>query len=238
MADDTNSATRRLYRRIRSRLPGARPRNYHRDPAGYWERRHANFGEHLDGVGRIGLGNEANRRDYEVKWTHLRQALVDVGVGPCAFLDAGCGIGWFTEHLQAEGYTPTGVDFSPTAVEIARRHVGDDLVEVSSLDGYRAGRTFELVICIDVLFHLVDDEVWRATVANLADHVGQGGHLAIQESLVERAAEVGPSTGSHTRWRSLATYTDALPGWELVLHDHYELSAERVDKDLLVFARP
>jgi SAM-dependent methyltransferase len=237
MADDTTSATRRLYHRIRSRLPGGGPGDYYRDPAGYWEQRHATFGEDLDGVGRIGMGDEANRQDYGVKWDHLRQALIDAGVGPCAFLDAGCGIGWFSEHLQAEGYTPTGVDFSPSAADIARRHLGDVVVEVGSLDGYRAGRTFELVICIDVLFHLVDDDIWLATVANLAAHVAAGGHLTIQESLVEVPAEAGSSTVKHTRWRSLADYTDALPDWEVVLHDHYPLPNEGGAKDLLIFGR-
>ncbi len=39
-ADNTISPTRRLYRRFKSRLPGGLPGDY-RDPAEYWERRHA-----------------------------------------------------------------------------------------------------------------------------------------------------------------------------------------------------
>ena len=238
LADDKSSAARRLYHRIRSRLPGGSPAEYYRDPAGYWEQRHARFGERLDGVGRKGLGEEGNSLDYETKWAHIRRALVDVGITPGPFLDAGCGIGWFSQHLQAEGYTPTGVDFSPSDVEIARRQLGDAAVEVGSLDTYQSGRTFDLVICIDVLFHLVDDQIWQATVTNLSGQVTSGGHLVIQESLVERPADVGSSTVQHTRWRSLGNYTAVLAGWELVLHDHYRLPAEDADKDLLVFRRP
>jgi 2-polyprenyl-3-methyl-5-hydroxy-6-metoxy-1,4-benzoquinol methylase len=235
---ETSSTARRLYHKLRSRLPGADAQDYYRDPAGYWEERHAHYGERLEGVGRKGLGEEGNQRDYGVKTEHLHLALTELGIGPVPFLDAGCGIGLFSQYLAEQGYTPTAVDFSPSAVETARQRLGQDAVVVSALDQYQAGRTFALVICIDVLFHLVDDDLWRATVTNLADHVASGGHLAIQESLVETAAQPQHPTVRHTRWRPLASYTDVLAGWELVRHDHYRLPAEGETKDLLVFCRP
>jgi len=213
--------------------------DYYRDPAAYWEGRHRRFEDALDGVGTIGLGEIGNRLDYETKWEHLRSVLVAQRFEPDALLDAGCGIGWFSEQLQRAGYTPTAIDFSPTAAELARARLGPDAsVEVASLSDYHAGRTFPLVICIDVLFHVVNDDQWRASVANLGAHVAANGLLVIQDHLVDEPSEELCPTGSHTRWRSKAMYRAVLDGWELIAVDHYLLPGEGQTKDLMAFRRP
>lgn len=225
--------------RLRSRILRPRRGDYYRNPATYWDGRHRRFGDDLDGVGTAGLGESGNRRDYETKWEHLRSVLVSQGVEPDELLDAGCGIGWFTERLLAAGHRPTAIDFSPAAVELARRRLGPaSSVEVASLADYHAGRTFPLVICIDVLFHVVDDDQWRVTVANLGAHVASNGLLVIQEHLVDEPAQVAGLAASHTRWRSEAMYRMVLDGWELLALDHYMLPCEGQTKDLMLFRRP
>jgi 2-polyprenyl-3-methyl-5-hydroxy-6-metoxy-1,4-benzoquinol methylase len=153
-------------------------------------------------------------------------------------LDAGCGNGWFTIRFSKAGYRPEAVDFSPAAAELTREAVGPGVkVEVAPLDGYQAGRTFPLVVCIDVLFHVTDDERWRATVDNLAAHVGDGGRLLIQDHLTDVPSGPVDPTTSHTRWRTLDAYLQALDGWELAVHDNYVLPGEGRAKDLMVFER-
>jgi 2-polyprenyl-3-methyl-5-hydroxy-6-metoxy-1,4-benzoquinol methylase len=240
MAADRSRLISRKARGAWARLtrasgPGSR---YYADPARYWERRHQQFGDRLDGVGMKGLGEKGNREDYEAKWARLSAALADLDLAGARVLDAGCGIGWFTARLAAAGYDVAGVDFSPTAIEAARRRLGDGVpLAVGSLDAYRGGQPFAIVVCIDVLFHVVDDGLWQATVANLAANVAPDGVLIVQDHLVEAPEPVPDLAMQHTRWRSAAMYLDVLTGWDLIAHHHYMLPREGQTKDLLVLRR-
>jgi 2-polyprenyl-3-methyl-5-hydroxy-6-metoxy-1,4-benzoquinol methylase len=241
VAGDVAHRARRRVGRARARVRGhssTAPTPYYGDPAAYWEQRHQQFDDRLDGIGTKGMGQEANLEDYESKWEHLRAMLATLGLDGAAVLDAGCGIGWFTERLAADGHGLTAVDFSASAVEIARRRLGDQVdIEVGRLDQYQSGRTFPLVVCIDVLFHIVDDEQWRATLANLATQVAADGAFVVQDHLVDTPADVVDTTTTHTRWRSVSMYEAALPAWEIEALDHYLLPREGQTKDLMVFRR-
>ena len=133
------------------------------------------MGRRLDGIGTLGMGQEANEQDYEEKWRHLDAALRSLDVTPGRMLDAGCGIGWFTERLVDVGFDPVAFDFSETAIGLTRQRLGDDVdLTVSSVTDFVADRPFPLVVCIDVLFHIVDDERWRAGASNLMSLVEPG----------------------------------------------------------------
>lgn len=226
---------------LRARARRVRPA-YYREAQQYWERRHRAHGTSLRGVGSIGLAEDANKRDYDAKWAHLGPVLDQLRTtGATTLLDAGCGIGHFSRLAHGLGYDVTGVDFSPRAVEIAR--------DVASPPGlrFRVGKLAELpsapasdvVMCVDVLFHIIDDREWATTVTALAEAVGGTGSLVIQEHLVAQREPVSPDGRRHTRWRTLADYRDVLAGWRLVEHLPYELPevpAEQT-KDVLVWTR-
>lgn len=49
--------------------------------------------------------------------------LVESGkVAPCKAIDLGCGAGNYAIYLAGKGFDVTGVDISPTAIEIAKKH--------------------------------------------------------------------------------------------------------------------
>ena len=49
--------------------------------------------------------------------------LVDSGkLQPCKAIDLGCGAGNYAIHLAGKGFDVTGVDYSPTAIEIAKEN--------------------------------------------------------------------------------------------------------------------
>lgn len=226
---------RRLLAPFRTRL---NPR-YYRDPRSYWERRHRRAGTTLDGVGLLGLGAEGNARDYDEKWSHVAAALARLGPGEeRSLLDAGCGIGWFSVRAADLGFRVDGVDFSPAAIETARSSVDSEIGwHVSDLHAFRPGRRYDIVMCIDVLFHVVDDDAWSSTIRNLASLVERGGRLLIQEQLGDRgAAPIDPSR-THVRQRTQRDYLDALKGWRLLKRDTYTLPAQGTRKDLMLFAR-
>lgn len=224
----TTPRLRSLARRLVDR------QRYVRHPARYWDARHARHGAGLEGVGCICLGEDENRSDYEAKWDRIRPLVERLPSG-CHVLDAGCGNGFLTARMQALGLRVDGVDFSEAAIASARARLGaGPRLHVSPLDRFGAGRHYDAVVCIDVLFHIVDDDLWRGTVDNLARLAGR--ELLIQDHLVG-ATEAGRADGRavHCRWRTLEMYREALPRWELAAHEVYHLPFERVSKDLLRF---
>lgn len=229
-------AVRSLLGRVRRRLV---PKQYYRDPQAYWEQRHESYGTSLEGVGRIHMSEADNQRTYETKWEHLEAALAAQGT-PGDLLDAGCGSGWFTQRFVERGHTVTAFDFTASGITAAKERVSGEVTwVVSDIASFPTDRDWPVVVCIDVLFHIVDDAAWRAAVLNLGA-LAAGGALIIQDHLVDRPepAPAGPPGTFHTRWRTLDDYRSVLTGAVLAKHDHYEIPAEDSTKDLLVFDVP
>ena len=228
---------------VRSMLGAARrkvlPNRYYRDPQAYWEQRHAAFGDSAEGSGRLHMTDADNQANYDEKWSHIREALDLVGERG-DLLDAGCGIGLFTQRFVDLGFTVTAIDFTQTGIDLAKEAVeGDVAWVVSDLAGFRPGRTYPLVACIDVTFHIVDDAAWLAAAQNLG-RLAAGGLLVVQDHLVDEPEPAPDPTAGvvHTRWRTLDDWQRALGDAELVHHDHYLLPIEQATKDVLAFRVP
>jgi SAM-dependent methyltransferase len=93
-------------------------------------------------------------------------------------LDAGCGSGWYAEHLVGQGAVVTAFDAEPRFVELTRARVGDrarvlqaDLAQ--PLD-FAPDASFDLVLC-PLALHYVED--WGAVLAELARVLRPGGLL-------------------------------------------------------------
>jgi 2-polyprenyl-6-hydroxyphenyl methylase/3-demethylubiquinone-9 3-methyltransferase len=76
-------------------------------------------------------------------------------------LDLGCGGGFMAEALAGRGALVTGIDPSPCAIDIARRHaeaggLAIDYAIGKGEDLPLADRSVDIVVCVDVLEH-VDD---------------------------------------------------------------------------------
>jgi SAM-dependent methyltransferase len=224
---------------LRARVRRVRPPAYYREAQSYWERRHRLHGASLRGVGSIGLDHEANQRDYDAKWSHIRPVLEAAkDAGATTLLDAGCGIGHFSQLAHGLGYDVTGVDFSANAVEIAAKAAQPGLrFRVAQLSKLPRVPSFGVVLCVDVLFHVIDDTAWGETVAALSEAVEAGGRLVIQEHLVAEREAVIPDGRRHTRWRTVDDYREVLSGWQLAEHVRYDVPAEQNVKDLMVWIR-
>jgi SAM-dependent methyltransferase len=229
-----------------------RPANYYASPVDYWQARHTEYSRRgsLIGVGCIELDDTENRADYLAKWRQIEKVLIDKAPpARRSLLDAGCGNGWFTAKCAAMGFQVSAVDFSCQGVEAARKKLGEAVTwHVSALDEFAPERRYDVVLSIDVLFHLVDDAKWAKAVTNLGTLTEPDGVLVIQEHLIPEA-EVLPSQSpadTHCRWRSLDRYLAVLqPPWKLRTHVRYDLPQQKrlkvsgafASKDLLVFGR-
>lgn len=231
-----------LLKRIAAARSSAKKPEYEGREPEYWERRFAASGGALAAPGHSGLDEHANAANYNEKRAFFRRHLprwappADNEGRPASLLDAGCGPGVLSGVWIELGYRVTGIDFSPSAVGLARDRHGDAAAfEVGQLEHApgASGAPFDAAVCIDVLFHVVRTEAWRAALRGLTRAVG-GGPLIIQETL-----DPSQRRSKHVRWRARDEYRIALAELGFVIHEHqvYRLDAEGVDKHVLVCRR-
>lgn len=157
----------------------------------YWDRRHRQEGDLRSG-GDIGLDEGANEIFYAIR---LGKLLDIIGhhtsaTEPLFTLDAGCGKGFFSEALARCGHGVVGIDTSEHAIASCRAD-GRAEYAVSSLAGYRSPWLFDVVYSVDVLFHILDDVEWEASLRNLASLVRLSGKLVVTDEDNDEAVRRG-----------------------------------------------
>lgn len=148
-------------------------------------------------------------------------------------LDAGCGAGVFTSMLTPIGFALYGSDVSATAIKAAKAK-GCGEFTVAPLTTLGFNRQFDAVLCLDVLFHVVNDSEWNASITSLFEAVRPGGYLLIIEYLPGE----GANQARHCRWRSADLYRDALPTARWIETSSFYYPSENAEKTLLIAHRP
>lgn len=149
-------------------------------------------------------------------------------------LDAGCGVGHFTEMARKLGFEATGTDFCDEAVQRARQRYPQSVFCVADLAHLDLSHRFDVIITLNVLVAVSDPADWRRALCRFAAHLAPDGIIVILEKL--RQPNEAMDTAAHVAFRSLAEYGEALGGAGLVVQHHEQvvLSAEHLCKDLLV----
>lgn len=136
-------------------------------------------------------------------------AKIDVG----DVLDVGSGTGhWIDFYTRTmEARSVTGVDFSELAsAALSKRYERLDSIRVEQADitVHRPDfeGSFDLVNAIGVLFHIVDDELWRKALENLAGYLRPGGTAIVGGDFGDQSEELGVMR----RTRSLALWEETL----------------------------
>jgi 2-polyprenyl-3-methyl-5-hydroxy-6-metoxy-1,4-benzoquinol methylase len=174
----------------------------------YWDTRHRRHGELRSG-GHIGLDEPTNEFFYLLRLGKLLELIGDLNSPdePMFLLDAGCGKGRIAAALSACGFRVDGIDTSEAAIAACRSR-GAGRYEVASLSGWRSPVLYDVVLSVDVLFHVLDDAEWRASVRNLASLVRLGGKLVLSDEYREDPRQAGDYI-VHRPWRS---YLDLIGG--------------------------
>jgi SAM-dependent methyltransferase len=178
-------------------------------PHHYWEdraRRFAAQGSGLAAVCSYGMPEFYNRMIHYCQHLALRPWL-DIEPGT-RVLDVGCGVGRWSSLLAARGGSVTGMDLSPTMIAEALRRasamgVGDRcrflVQDLAQLD---AGETFDLIVGVTVLQHILDPQALRAAVQRMSDHLAPGGRMVLLEAAPARVAEHCDTSVFRARQRS------------------------------------
>jgi len=141
----------RLYRSVRSRHAPPPPFS---GSATYWEQRYLNGGN--SGVGSYG-------KFARFKADVINQFVAQHGVK--SVIEFGCGDGNQLELAKYPGYR--GFDVSETAISLCRKRFAADHTKQFRLMSEYTGETADLALSLDVIFHLVEDDVFQAHIATL-----------------------------------------------------------------------
>jgi 2-polyprenyl-3-methyl-5-hydroxy-6-metoxy-1,4-benzoquinol methylase len=164
-------------------------------PAEYWEARAQRFAVAGDGLAAVcsyGMPGFYNRLIHLCQ----RRALAPwLRVIPgMRVLDVGCGIGRWSRLLAARGANVTGVDLSPTMIAEAERRAqasglaGRCRFLVQDSAALEVGGTFDLIVCVTMLQHMLDVGQMRSALNRMALHLAPQGRLVLLEAAPARIA--------------------------------------------------
>jgi SAM-dependent methyltransferase len=179
-------------------------------PGVYWEdraRRFAGEGAGLAAVCAYGMPEFYNRTIQLEQRLALRSWL-DVGPGT-RVLDVGCGVGRWSRLLAAKGAAVTGIDLSPTMIEQAERRAAAEGVaercrfRVQDLSRLDIEGTFDLVLGVTVLQHILDPELLHAAVSGMTARLAPGGRMVLLEAAPVAVVDRCDSTVFRARQRDV-----------------------------------
>jgi len=179
--------------------------------AEYWDQRARDFAGRGAGLRAVcSYGMPAFYNGY----IHLTQELalaphLRVAAGT-EVLDLGCGIGRWSRKLARRGARVVGVDLSESMIGEARRRSAGSRIDyrVADVRALDLGRTFDVVLAVTVLQHILDDGEFARAAKNVARHVAPGGRAVLLEAAPSRPS---PARDTHVfRARTEAQYLAAL----------------------------
>ena len=203
------------------------------DPQRYWQDRHEAHRGSLKAVGHRLLDEAANAVHYERKAVMISEMIRRHVPSPRGktLLDAGCGIGMLIPIYEQLGFHVTGVDFSETAIEQAQARCPSASYHVLPLADVHLDARFDVVTVIDVLLHIVEERLWRHTLATLAGHLSPDGLMVILDTFADGTGR----WSRHVAPRSQRAFVGVLG--ELQLHIveriRFDQPPEPAVKDLL-----
>ena len=133
---------------------------------------------------------KALHRLNPVRLAYIRERIADIfardataldGLAGLRVADIGCGGGLLSEPLARLGASVVGIDAAATSIEVARLHAARSGVSIdyrctTAEDLVTAGETFDVVLAMEVVEHVVDPAPFLASVAEL---VAPGGLVVI-----------------------------------------------------------
>ena len=187
-------------------------------PSEYWDQRGRDFAGRGAGLRAVcSYGMPAFYNGY----IHLTQRLAlakHLRIAPgTEVLDLGCGIGRWSRLLARRGAHVVAVDVAQSMIDEARRRSTREGVDhridyrVADLRTLDLGRTFDLVLAVTVLQHILDDDEFARAAANVARHLAPGGRAVMLEAAPSRpnVACDTPVFRARTAERYLAAFRES-----------------------------
>ena len=130
---------------------------------------------HMQGPARLRFIRDALTRHFERPTNDLKS------LSGLNIIDIGCGGGLVSEPLARLGAHVTGIDPTPQAIAVAKRHadaqgMAIDYRAARAEDLIAPGETFDAVVCLEVVEHVPSPAAFIAMIAHL---IRPGGMLVV-----------------------------------------------------------
>jgi hypothetical protein len=167
--------------------------------AAYWEMRYRLSG--TSGDGSYGA-NARFKADYVNSFIHEHHI--------SSVIEYGCGDGAQLELLEAPVYV--GLDVSSSAIERCRSRFSADSKKTFQLLSDATNARFDLALSMDVILHLVEDEVFEQYMSRLFDSADR--YVLIYSTDHEDTSAL---TGAHVKHRMVSRYcSQHAPDYRLI----------------------
>ncbi len=177
----------------------------------YWQRRYA-------AGGNSGAGSYDKFAEFKADFLNrfVREHQVN------SVIEFGCGDG---NQLKLAAYPSyIGFDVSSTAVTLCKEIFKDDASKRFKLVGDYAGEVAVLSLSLDVVYHLVEDDVFEQYMSRLFGSSSK--YIIIYSSNHD---EQQSTRFAHVRHRKFTDWVDKnQPGWMLIQHMPNEFSPDKV----------
>jgi hypothetical protein len=167
----------------------------------YWERRY-------DAGGNSGVGSYGKFADFKAEI--INGFVASHGIK--SVIEFGCGDG----NQLALGSYPKylGLDVSDKVIALCQRKFSADTCKRFMLTKDYAGETADLSLSLDVIYHLVEDDVFVSYMKMLLNAADR--YVIVYSSDREDNAD---SEAAHVRHRKFTTWINReMPGWTLLSH--------------------
>jgi ubiquinone/menaquinone biosynthesis C-methylase UbiE len=159
----------------------------------FWENRLAEDWT-VSGVGYQALGRPFNAWMYRVRREVFLREVGTLGVsGASRVLDVGSGTGFYVDCWKEIGAGEVvGSDLTESAVSQLRQRIPEVKfvqVDITQAKDELPESSFDAVSCMDVLFHITDDDRYLAALSNLARVLRPGGAFVLSENFLNRPAD-------------------------------------------------
>jgi SAM-dependent methyltransferase len=195
----------KIMRKIARRLRGGAPADLKFDRSGsYWEERYRVGGD-------SGAGSYGRLAKFKARVLNDLVARHDIR----SVIEFGCGDGNQLRLARYPSYV--GIDVSETALQQCRKRFGSDGSK-RFLREPPAGELFDLSMSLDVIYHLVEDEVFDAYMTQLfASAKTWVAIYASNTTPAEFSARFGEAGNKHVRHRLFTAWIEEnQPDWKLV----------------------
>ncbi|MES1926950.1 hypothetical protein T31B1_16565 [Salinisphaera sp. T31B1] len=184
-----------------------------RSSGSYWERRYASDGN-------SGPGSYGRLADFKARVINEFVANHNIS----RVIEFGCGDG--NQLALAEYPYYVGVDVSGTAVNLCKSKFKNDPSKSFLVLGDYDGRTADLALSLDVIYHLIEDEVFDKYMRQLFN--ASEAYVIVYSSNYEWS----PANANHVRHRKFTDFiAKEFPQWQLIQHLQNDYPTDGAEND-------